>query len=363
MDARGLLVDVQPLRDSPAFRRFWVGQGLSAIGTQLMVFAVALQVFTLTHSSLAVGAVGLCSAVPQVAFALLGGAIGDAVDRRRLVIAMSAGQAGVSGLFALQAYAGLGRVWVLYALTVLQALIGSVNAPAKRTFVPRLLPKHQIAAGAALTMFSAHLSATAGPGVRAVVEALRFVRTNRIVAGAFLADLSVTLLGMPFALFPAINAEHFGGRPQTLGLLVAAPAVGGVLGSALSGPVGRIARPGRAMLGTCLIWGATTVGFGLTHALWAALALLVVAGTADVTGVVLRTTMVQIGTPDRYRGRVSAAELVVGVAGPQLGGFRAGLLGTLTSPTVSAVAGGVSTVVGALLVGAALPTFVRYRVR
>jgi MFS family permease len=408
MNVRGLLVDVQPLRDSPAFRRLWVGQGLSAIGTQLMVFAVALQVFTLTHSSIAVGTVALCSAVPQIVFALLGGAIGDAVDRRRLVIAMSACQAGVSGLFALQAYAGLGKVWVLYALTVLQALVGSVNAPAKRTLVPRLLPKHQIAAGAALTIFSAHLSATVGPvlgglvtaawglkacylidaltfvaglygllglppmppeggparpGVRAVVEALRFLRTNRIVAGAFLADLSVTLLGMPFALFPAINAEHFGGRPQTLGLLVAAPAVGGVLGSALSGPVGRIARPGRAMLGTCLLWGATSAAFGLTRGLWIALALLVVAGTADVIGVVLRTTMVQVETPDRYRGRVSAAELVVGVAGPHLGGFRAGAVGTLTSPTVSAVAGGVSTVVGALLVGLALPAFVRYRVR
>jgi MFS family permease len=400
-----LLVDIQPLRDSPAFRRLWAGLGLSSVGSQMTVFAVALQAYTLTNSSLAVGVVGLCSALPQIGFALIGGAIGDAVDRRTLVLVMSSGQAVVSVLFAVQAYAGLRQVWPLYALVVLQSLIGSVNAPARRTFMPRLLPRHQIPAGAALTMFTMHVSGTVGPvlagtvtaawglkacylvdavtflavlygvirlppmppegtvarpGARAVLDALRFIRANRIVTGAFLADLSITLLGMPFALFPAINAAHFGGGAQTLGLLNAAPAVGGVLGSALSGPVGRIARQGRGMLVACAVAGFATAGFGLARTLWVALALLVLAGTADVTAVVLRTTMVQVETPDRYRGRVGAAELVVGVAGPQLGSFRAGALGTLTTPAVSAVVGGLSTVVGALLVALAVPAFVRY---
>jgi hypothetical protein len=201
----------------------------------------------------------------------------------------------------------------------------------------------------------------ARPGIRAVVEALRFIRGSRPVTGAFLADLCISLLGMPFALFPAINAAHFGGAAQTLGLLNAAPAVGGVLGSALSGPLRRVTRPGRAMLVACVVWGAGTAAFGVAPALWAALAFLVIAGTADVTLVVLRTTIVQVETPDRYRGRVSAAELVVGTAGPQLGSFRAGALGTLTTPTVSAVTGGLSTVAGAVLVGLAVPAFLRYR--
>jgi hypothetical protein len=101
----------------------------------------------------------------------------------------------------------------------------------------------------------------------------------------------------------------------------------------------------------------------LAHSLWLALVLLAIAGTADVISVVFRTTIVQVITPDRYRGRVSAAEYVVGVGCPQLGNFRAGAIGSLTSPTISAVSGGLATIVGATLVRLTVPAFVRYQVR
>ena len=143
---------------------------------------------------------------------------------------------------------------------------------------------------------------------------------------ALLADTSATVLGMPIALFPAINAAYFRGNPQTLGLLVAAPAFGGLLGAALSGPVRHVSRQGWAMLVAGAVWGLALTGFGLTHSLWPALALLAIAGAADTLAVVFRTTVVQLATPDRYRGRVSAAEYVVGVGCPQLGNFRAGLI-------------------------------------
>src|SRR5262245_542587 len=111
-----LLLDIGPLRESAAFRRLWVGSSLSAIGGQMTLFAVALQVFTLTRSSVAVGAVGLAMAVPAIVVGPLGGALGDAVDRRRLVLLSGFGLAGVSAAFALQAYAALDRVWLLYVL-------------------------------------------------------------------------------------------------------------------------------------------------------------------------------------------------------------------------------------------------------
>ena len=135
-----LLMDVRPLRESAAFRRLWAGSTLSNIGGQLTTFAVALQVYTLTHSSVAVGAVGLVGAIPAIALGLIGGSIVDAVDRRRLVLITLSGLAAVSALFAAQAFAGSTRLWPLYALIAVQAVLGAVNGPAVRTFLPRLLP-------------------------------------------------------------------------------------------------------------------------------------------------------------------------------------------------------------------------------
>ncbi len=403
---RRLLVDVAPFRRSPAFRRYWIGAGLSAIGTQMTLFAVTYQVFTLTGSSLAVGGIGLCAAVPALAFGMLGGSIGDAADRRKVVLYTSLGLAAVSALFAVQAILDLRQLWLLYVLAVLEALIVSVNVPARRTFTPRLLPAELLPAGAALNLMTMHLSNTVGPllagavaaawglkacyvldvlsfaaalygvfrlppmppeggpakpGLKAVVEAVGFIRGSQVLTGTLLADLSAMTLGAPFAVFPAINAALFGGGPQTLGLLNAAPAIGGVLGSMLSGPAGRVSRQGRAQLMAGMAWAVTLVGFGLSTTLWLSLGLLVVGGAVDVIGVVFRTTILQTATPDRYLSRVGAAEYVVGFGGSQLGNFRGGAAAALSTPGLSAVIGGLSTIVGALLLWRKLPGYATYR--
>ncbi|HEY3609183.1 MAG TPA: MFS transporter, partial [Pseudonocardiaceae bacterium] len=201
----------------------------------------------------------------------------------------------------------------------------------------------------------------ARPGLRAVADALRFIRGSRLLTGALVADLSAMVLGVPSAVFPALNLAHFGGAAQTLGLITAAPGVGGVVGTVLSGSIGRVSRQGRAMLVSGSVWGACIAGFGLAHSLWLALSLLAVSGGADVFSVVFRTTMVQLATPDRYRGRASAAEYVVGVGGPRLGDFRAGAVGSLASPMVSAVSGGLSVIVASAVIAVAVPAFFRYR--
>jgi predicted MFS family arabinose efflux permease len=182
-----------------------------------------------------------------------------------------------------------------------------------------------------------------------------------VLAGAFAADLTATIFGLPVSLFPAINAERFGGDPRTLGLFLAAIGVGGLASAALSGPVGSISRQGRAMLGAVLVWGAAFAGFAVARSLWLTLGLLAVAGAADTFTVVFRGTIVQQAAPDELRGRVTAADYVVGAGGSQLGNLEAGALGSLTSPTVSALAGGLATIAGSVMIGLALPAFLRYR--
>ncbi len=401
-----LLVDITPLRESVAFRRLLIGGALSGIGGQMTNYAVLLQVFELTRSSLNVGIVELANGVPMIVAALLSGPLADAIDRRMTVLITTVVQTAVSATLAVQAFTGLDQVWLLYLLVGVQGMVAGVASPARRTFMPSLLRREQLPAGAALQTLVMHgsvllgpslaglITAAAGlkvcylldaisftfslyavarlprmraagqevrPGLRSIGEGLRFIRGRPMILGVLLADMSATLLGMPIALFPAINAARFGGHAQTLGLMISAVSAGGLVGSALSGPASRIRRQGLGMLVAGVIWGAALAAFGWSSAFWLALLCLACAGAADVTSVVLRTALVQGLTPDHLRGRISAVEFSVGAGAPALGNFRAGVVASLTSPTVSAVSGGLGVMAGAALIGLCIPALLTYR--
>jgi MFS family permease len=403
-----LLADITPLRGSAAFRRLWAGTTLSSVGSALTSFAVVLQVYDLTRSPFAVGVIGVAQMVPTLAVGLLGGPVTDVLDRRKLVLVTSSCLAGVSAALAAQAFAGLSLVWLLYALVAVQSALCAVDRPARSTFVPRLLPAGQLAAGLALDRLSFQIMLAAGPalagliaaaphlglracylidtasfaaalygvarlpamqpqagaprpGPRAVAEGIGFIRRSQVIAGAFLADLNATVFGLPVALFPAINAERFGGDPRTLGLFTTAIGVGGLASAACSGPVRHVSRQGRAMLAAVAVWGAAFAGFAVAPSLWLTLSLLAIAGGADTFTVVFRGAIVTAVTPDQLRGRVMAADYVVGAGGGQVGNLEAGALGSLTSPTISALTGGLVTIAGAIAIGLALPVFTRYR--
>jgi len=291
-----------------------------------------------------------------------------------LVLVTSSMQAGISILFAAQAYAGSGALWLLYLLTAAQGAIGAVNAPARRTFMPRLLPRDQVPAGAALSGVTMHLSAIVGPALAGVItaagglkicylvdavsfagalyavfrlpsmrpehgtgvgrglarvrEGFRFIRNSKILIGALLSDVSATVLAMPVALFPAINADRFGGSPRTLGLLSASLAIGGVVGTVLSGPVGHVARQGRAMLIAGGCWGVALVGFGLGW-LWSCAALIVVLRALQLP---LLPPIVARRTPGPERVQALAARSVWRDIGAGTGPLIAGLLLPVASP-------------------------------
>ncbi|MFY9931336.1 MAG: MFS transporter, partial [Streptosporangiaceae bacterium] len=170
--ARRLFADVGPLRESRDFRRLWAGTALSAVGGALTTFAVPLQVYDITRSALAVGAIGVAQLIPTVVIGLLGGAVADAVDRRKLVLAAGGGSAAVSAGLAAQAFAGLHSVWLLYALVAVSASFRAISSPAQRTFVPSLLPADQVAAGLALNQLSFYITLTAGPALAGLIAAV-----------------------------------------------------------------------------------------------------------------------------------------------------------------------------------------------
>ena len=201
----------------------------------------------------------------------------------------------------------------------------------------------------------------ARPGWRSTLEGLRFVRRSQPVQGAYLIDVNAMVFGMPRALFPALAANVFGGGATTVGLLYAAPGAGALLGALSSGWVGRVRRQGRAVVVAVLIWGAAIAAFGVAHWLPLALALLAVAGWADVLSAVFRNTIIQFAGPDGMRGRLMGVQMAVVAGGPRLGDLEAGAVATAFGDTVSVVSGGLACIAGALLVARALPGFTGLR--
>lgn len=400
MGVRRALLDVRPLRSSAPYRRLWGGRTLSGLGSQMTLVAVMYQVWQMTHSTAWTGAVGLARAVPLLVLGLFAGSVVDRVDRRTCYLAATCGQTVCSLLLAVQGFlGGLPTAGVLLLVAV-QSGFGAGSGPAVRTFVPRLLPEDQRAAGLALNRiafqgamltgpvlgglllnglgpggcylvdaltFAAALHGARGlprmhpgdeparPGLRGVRDGLAFLVRTPVIRGALLTDLATTVLSMPISLFPLINAERFGGGPGTLGLFLTALAAGGVVASVLSGTFTRSARPGLVMLGGSAAWGMALTLFGLSSHPWVGLGFLVLAGAADTVSVVCRNTLVQRHTPDELLGRVGAAEQIVGQAGPDLGNMRQGLLADATSGVTALVSGGLLCVGAVALVGAATP--------
>ncbi|MCL7429349.1 MFS transporter [Streptomyces sp. YS415] len=394
------LLDVRPLRTSPVFRRLLIGRTASVLGSFMTVVTVMFQVWDMTHSAMWSGAVGLAQALPLVVVGLFAGSWADRGDRRRIFLVATVGQAVCSLLLAVQAFTGNVPVAGILVLVAAGSCFGAVGGPAAGVFVPRLLPKDQVAAGLALNQVTAQAMMLLGPalgglflgwfgigvcylidalsfglsfygafglpelppegepsraGLHGVLDGLRFLGGHRVVRGALVTDLAATVLAMPMSLFPLINEERFGGSPRTLGLFLSAVAVGGVAATALSGWVTRRARPGAVMLCGAAVWGAALAVFGLTSSAWAGLGLLVVAGAADSVSVLSRTTIVQTRTPDALLGRVTAAEQIVGQAGPHLGNLRGGLVAGWSSGATALITGGILCVLAVAYVATTTP--------
>ncbi|MFC9389652.1 MFS transporter [Streptomyces venezuelae] len=396
-ERRRLFADLTPLRTSADYRRLWFGSTVSWVGQGMTALAVSLQVYDITRSPFAVGLVGLFSLVPLVVFGLYGGAIADTVDRRKLGLFSACGSAALSIALATAAFAGFHRVWFLYAVVALQAVCAALNAPARSSMIPRLLPPEQLRAANALNSMVTTFGTLVGPSLgglivglagyqtaylvdavafsaslyamwrlpamlpdrtgskrASVLDGLRFLATRPNLRMTFLSDFCAMILAHPRALFPAVAVLWYGGDAKTTGLLVAAPAFGALLGGVLSGWQGRIRHHGQAILIAVASWGTAIAVFGLTRNLWLGLLLLALAGYSDTVSMIFRNTMMQVAAPDEMRGRLQGVFIVVVAGGPRLGDFLAGSIADLTSPAVAVTGGGIACVVavGALAVHA-----------
>jgi MFS family permease len=402
---RHLVIDLTPLRRSRDLRRLTAGQLFSVLGAQLTTVAVPYQVYTLTNSSLDVGLASLAQLLPLIAGGLLGGSLADAIDRRRLLLVCQFITALCSVGLAVNADLGP-ALWPLFVLPAAAAGFSAATEAGLSAIVPNLVGRSEVTSANAMFQALFQLGLVAGPaiaglllagvgvrfiywidaaclaaailaalligpqpprgtshraGLRSIAAGFGYLRGRQVLQGAYLLDINAMVFGMPRALFPALASTVFGGGARTLGLLYAAPGAGALVGALTTGWVRRVRRQGRTVIVAVIVWGAAITGFGLTHRLPAALALLAVAGFAEVISAVFRSTIIQLSVPDALRGRLMGVQMAVVTGGPRIGDAESGAVAAAFGTTASVVSGGLACIAGALVLARLLPAFTRQK--
>ncbi|WP_082093231.1 MFS transporter [Demequina sediminicola] len=393
------LVDLAPLKASPAFARLWIGGAIAGIGSQMSIVAVGLQIYAITNSTFAVGLVGGIALIPMIIAGLWGGMLADVFDRRRiLIIASLTAWASTLALVALSTWdaiaqdsGGHAAVWPFYLVTTVNAVAATIAGATRSSVVPRILPPELISRATALNGISIGMMVTVGPALAGVLaatvglpwtfaidavlftagflgiwmlpslprlgervsagwgqvrEGLAFLKRAPNIRMSFIVDIIAMTFGRPLVLFPALGATVVGGGPLTVGALTAAGAVGTLLASVFSGPVGRVHRHGLAVSRAIAVYGAFVTLFGIAVLImmripheasegwsgiyWPALVILGLAmagmGASDEISAIFRQTMTLKAAPDEMRGRLQGIFIVVVTGGPRLGDMYAGIL-------------------------------------
>jgi MFS family permease len=404
----GLTVDVTPLRRSRELRLLIAGNVVSGLGTQAGLVALPYQVYVETRSALLTGLLGAAELGPLVAMTLLGGALADRHDRRRLLLADQVALVACSATLCALALAGHPPIAALYAVGALLAGFAALQNVARTAIVPNLVRPSEMPAALALTFGLFQLTMVLGPGLggllisasgvqgayaadalsclamvaaaarmgpqppshasdeppgailAAIGDGLRFVRSSSALLGSFAIDLAAMTFGMPRALFPVLAVSVYHAGAGGTGLLFAAVSAGATVAALTTRWLDAARRLGAITIGAVLAWGVAIAIAGLMPSIWPAAALLAAAGAADSVSAVCRSVINQSVTPDAMRGRMSSAFSLVVTSGPRLGDVEAGAVAALTSARFSVVSGGVACVAAALAIAAAFPALLAY---
>jgi MFS family permease len=405
-----LRADLTPLRTSRDFRLLYASRAVTGLGTDATEVALLVQARQLTGSTFAVGLLGAVELVPLVVFGLYGGVLADRFDRRRLIVACEAGLACSAALLLLNALAPHPAVWPLYVVAGLMMAMAALQRPSLEASMPRVVPRDQLTAAAALMSMSQNVSYMAGTtlggvlaagpgpeyvyaldtvsfvisfgflwlvrplpapaaehqpaagaafGLRSILAGFSYARGRQDLLGSYLADLAAMTLAYPAALYPFVAANLH--APWATGLMFAAPSVGALVITVVSGWMGRVRRHGLAIAISAVAWGLLITGFGLAPDIAVALGVLVLSGAADMVSGIFRDTLWNQTIPDRLRGRMAGLELLSYSLGPSAGQIRAGAVASLTSPRFSIASGGLLCAGAVGVVCLLLPGFTRYR--
>jgi MFS family permease len=395
----------------PNYRRYIFSLLALTLALQVQGVVVAWQIYDITRDPLSLGLIGLAEALPYIGSALFAGHVADRHDRRRLVVASIAVLVLCSlALLALALRpraAGYEQVRLMYGVIFVSGVARSFLQPARTALGAELIPRElyasavtwrslvwQIAAVAgpalggllygfagatsaytldvvlistALVSFALirHVSPVREPGTESMVESLvsgvRFVWAQPVILGALTLDLFSVLFGGAVALLPVFAAEILHVGPQGLGVLRAAPAVGAVIMSLSLAHRPPFRRAGPTLLWAVALFGLAMIGFGLSRNVYLSVVFLAFSGAVDMVSVVVRSTLLQVFTPEHLLGRVSSVNAIFIGSSNEIGAFESGVAAKLLGTATSVVLGGVVTIGVVALTALKLPPLRRLR--
>lgn len=399
-------MDVSALRESRDFRLLEAGSLITGLGTQATLVALPYQVFVITGSAFLTGLLGAAELGPLIIASLFGGALADRFDRRRLLLLCQFALVAIAAALAMAAASGTPPVWVLFVLAAAMAGASAIERVVRAAIVPSTVSKERLPAAMALTyglyqmtmvvgpafggvlislfglttpyavdavsclgmaaaaaMMSAQPPATVEahePVLRSIRSGIAYLRKLPAVTAGFVIDLCAMTFGMPRALFAVLALTEYHAGAAGTGLLYAAVAAGSTVAALTTGWLSHARYLGRIVLVCVALWGLFIAAAGFVDSIWPAAALFALAGAADSVSAVCRSTMMQVLTPDRMRGRVNSVFSLVVAGGPRLGDVESGTVAALTTPAFSVVSGGLICVASVGVVALAFPQLAGY---
>ncbi|MFE1308050.1 MFS transporter [Streptomyces sp. NPDC058755] len=404
--ASALLPDLAPWKASADFRRLWASGLISNFGSFLTFVALPVQLKDLTGSAAAVGAIGAVELIPLIVFGLYGGALADALDKRRLIVWTEAGQGLLSAALLVNALLPSPAVWPLYVIAALSSALVSVQRPALDSLLPRIVAHDDLPAASSLNSLRWTVGGVAGPAIagvvvayaglgwayaadlltfavsllfivriapspasheaakpdlRAIAEGARYAWSRTELLGTYIVDLAAMFLAMPLAVLPFLADELH--AEWALGLMYATVPLGAMVVGLTSGWTSRVHRHGRMVVLSAALWGVAIAAAGVVGNVWLVLLLLTVAGGCDMVSGVFRAAMWNQTIPDELRGRLAGIELLSYSVGPTLGQVRSGGVAAWAGVRASVWSGGLLCVGAMGLLALCLPGLMTYDAR
>jgi MFS family permease len=383
-----------------------VGRFIASMGSQMLSFAVAWELWLRTHNALALGLVGLVQVTPVILLSLPAGHVADQHNRKRIVLTAQAMLVfcalGLALLSALQ-----GPLVLVYLFLLGIGIVQAFNDPASSTLLPQAVPPEIFSSAATWSSSTGQLASIIGPGLAGLLvafwdgvtlnyliaalaacvylslvammrgrqlalsrkaatleslkEGIRFIRSTKEILAAITLDLFAVLFGGAVTLLPIYATDILKVGPQGLGVLRAASSIGALVMAVALAHLPTFKHAGRTLLLAVTGFGLATIVFGLSKSFWLSVAMLFLLGGLDNISVVIRSTLILTRTPDQMRGRTSAVNSIFIGASNQLGGFESGLTADLFGPIISVVGGGIGTILVVLIVARTWPELRRMK--
>jgi MFS family permease len=398
---------IPPSLKHKKFFYLWLGQLISITGTQMQLWALFWHINQLNKNPIALGGIGLARILPVIIFSLVGGALADSVDRRKVLFVTQSIAALLAMALGVLTQFGHVTIWHIYFITAIQAIAVAFDGPSRQALIPNLLPKKDLPNAFSMTFTSFQIGSVLGPALsgfviayagqeavyyfnaisfaavlvalflighvpqsfaekstgvsmEAIREGINFIFNKPIILSTMFLDFVATFFASANTLMPIIAKDVLKVGVVEYGYLSAAPAVGAVLAALIISQIRELRKQGVLFLSAVVVFGFATIVFGMTTSFIVAWFAIATTGAADGVSTIIRNTVRQLQTPDHIRGRMTSVNQIFFQGGPQLGEIEAGSVAQIFGAPFAVISGGIGCVLGTFLIIWKWPHLIKY---